>query len=78
MWGRPTSFGDIAKLFAKFCRGELTSLPWSDQPVAKETSAISEQLARINEAGYLTINSQPAVDGSPSEDLVHGWGPRNG
>ncbi|CAD6959406.1 unnamed protein product [Tilletia caries] len=28
--------------------------------------------------GFLTINSQPAVDGAPSDDKVHGWGPSNG
>jgi methylenetetrahydrofolate reductase (NADPH) len=32
----------------------------------------------MNELGYLTINSQPAVDGVPSDDRVHGWGPAGG
>ena len=32
----------------------------------------------MNEMGFLTINSQPAVDGAPSNDKVHGWGPSNG
>jgi len=32
----------------------------------------------MNELGYLTINSQPAVDGVRSDDKVHGWGPAGG
>lgn len=28
--------------------------------------------------GFLTINSQPAVDGARSDDRMHGWGPANG
>ena len=39
---------------------------------------ITDQLANMNELGYLTINSQPAVDGSRSDDKVHGWGPPGG
>jgi hypothetical protein len=65
-------------LFAAFCRGELAALPWSDEAPAAETSVISEHLSRLNELGFLTINSQPAVNGIPSSDTVHGWGPGNG
>ncbi|GAA5852340.1 hypothetical protein JCM8547_006746 [Rhodosporidiobolus lusitaniae] len=78
LWGTPTSLTDISALFARFCRGELRSLPWSDQPAAKETSRIAEQLAKINELGFLTINSQPRVDGAKSEDPAFGWGPISG
>jgi methylenetetrahydrofolate reductase (NADPH) len=55
LWGTPTSLKDISALFARFCRGELKSLPWSDQPAAKETSRIAEQLAKVNELGFLTV-----------------------
>lgn len=78
LWGMPKSLKDISSLFAAFCRGELKALPWSDQPAARETSVISEPLARINEAGFLTINSQPRVDGAKSSDPAYGWGPKNG
>lgn len=78
LWGIPQSFEDISSLFVKFCEGELKALPWSDQPVAKETSVISKELAKINELGFLTINSQPRVDGVRSDDAKHGWGPRGG
>lgn len=33
-----------------------------------------DQLARINSKGVLTINSQPNVNGAPSDDPVFGWG----
>jgi len=78
IWGTPTTFGDICRLFAGFCRGEVKSLPWSDQPAATETSVISVPLARLNERGFLTINSQPRVDGVKSKDPKFGWGPRHG
>ncbi|BGP41592.1 methylenetetrahydrofolate reductase (NAD(P)H) met13 [Rhodotorula kratochvilovae] len=78
IWGTPRTLGDISALFARFCRGDLKALPWSDQPAAKETSYIAEQLAKINELGFLTINSQPRVDGAKSDDPALGWGPMNG
>lgn len=56
LWGKPATLGEVAALFARFCRGDLKRLPWSDQPAAKETSRIAEQLARINELGFLTVS----------------------
>ena len=78
IWGSPTSFLDIAELFSRFCKSDLPALPWSDQKPSAETTVIGEQLAKMNLMGFLTINSQPAVDGAPSNDKVHGWGPSNG
>lgn len=69
---------ELTLLFSKFCRGELAALPWSDDPPTGEMKVISEPLAKLNELGFLTINSQPAVDGVRSDDRVHGWGPSNG
>jgi methylenetetrahydrofolate reductase (NADPH) len=46
--------------------------------VLSETSVISGQLARVNALGFLTINSQPAVNGIRSDDKIFGWGPGNG
>jgi methylenetetrahydrofolate reductase (NADPH) len=43
-----------------------------------ETSVIASQLSRMNELGFLTINSQPAVNGARSDDKFFGWGPSNG
>jgi len=78
LWGEPKTFDDVSKLFSDFCNGKLKSLPWSDTAPASETTVISKELAKLNELGYLTINSQPAVNGAKSTDPVHGWGPRNG
>lgn len=78
LWGYPTTLADIGSLFARFCTTQLAALPWSDQAPSVETSVISKQLAQINELGFLTINSQPAVNGARSDDKVFGWGPANG
>jgi methylenetetrahydrofolate reductase (NADPH) len=58
--------------------GQLKALPWSNQAASSETSAIALQLAKMNELGFLTINSQPAVNGMRSDDPQFGWGPSNG
>ncbi|KAF8532451.1 methylenetetrahydrofolate reductase-domain-containing protein [Gautieria morchelliformis] len=78
LWGQPQSLEEIAALFARFCLSELSALPWSDQAPASETTIIGAQLARMNNYGFFTINSQPAVNGAPSEDKIFGWGPANG
>ncbi|KII85856.1 hypothetical protein PLICRDRAFT_94037 [Plicaturopsis crispa FD-325 SS-3] len=78
LWGQPTSYADVYRLFSRFCAGDLSALPWSDQKPSSETSVIATQLAKMNEFGFLTINSQPAVNGARSDDKVFGWGPANG
>lgn len=40
----------------------------------KESDVIRQNLVALNKAGYLTINSQPRVNGVPSTDAQHGWG----
>ncbi|RGB26657.1 methylenetetrahydrofolate reductase-domain-containing protein [Rhizophagus diaphanus] len=78
LWGYPQKHSDIFDVFVQYCRGEVNSLPWSDQPLAEESNIIREQLAHINSMGYLTINSQPAVNGVRSDHKIFGWGPKNG
>ncbi|GAB5586991.1 methylenetetrahydrofolate reductase (NAD(P)H) met13 [Umbelopsis nana] len=78
MWGNPTSLDDIALLFAKYCKGTLPALPWCAQQLDRETEIIRQRLSAINLLGYLTINSQPAVNGVKSSDKTYGWGPKNG
>ena len=56
----------------------MKSLPWNDDEIAGETGLITQQLAHVNHNGVLTINSQPAVNGAPSTDPVHGWGNAGG
>lgn len=53
-------------------------MPWHLVPVSSETSLIDNLLVRLNKSGFWTINSQPGVNGSPSEDPVVGWGPSGG
>ena len=78
MWNHPTTPEDIYELFVKYCRDQVNALPWSDAPLSGESEIIRKRLAEVNAAGFLTINSQPAVDGVPSSHPVLGWGPRNG
>lgn len=78
MWGEPVDFESVKTLFIKFCNGEIKALPWSETPIARETTVIDEMLQKLNGLGFLTINSQPAVDGVSSDDAVHGWGPKHG
>jgi len=78
MWNHPASVNDVSQLFVNYCRGQLNGLPWCDQALNPETDIIRERLAMLNSMGYLTINSQPAVNGVPSSDKTHGWGPSNG
>lgn len=54
-------------------------LPWSEMDSLQlETGHIKEALVALNRAGYLTINSQPRVNGAPSTDPNVGWGGPNG
>ncbi|KAJ3332665.1 hypothetical protein HDU76_013479 [Blyttiomyces sp. JEL0837] len=78
LWGKPTKEQDIFNLFSDFCKSKLSALPWCDQALTPESDAIRDYLADINAKGYLTINSQPAVDGAPSSDPKYGWGSKNG
>ncbi|KNE68570.1 hypothetical protein AMAG_12740 [Allomyces macrogynus ATCC 38327] len=68
----------VRRCRAIVCRGKISALPWSDQPLAPESRTIASLLAQLNARGCLTINSQPPVNGAPSTDAVHGWGPRGG
>ena len=78
MWGSPQNLNDVRKVFAAFCRNEISDLPWCEMPVHTETNRISEKLVSLNLAGLLTINSQPQVNGADSEDPQVGWGGKGG
>ncbi|CCG83454.1 Methylenetetrahydrofolate reductase [Taphrina deformans PYCC 5710] len=78
LWGSPETLQDVADLFSNYCLGNVTCLPWSDSALAPEATVIQKKLAAINNKGYLTINSQPAVNGAKSTDPLYGWGPKNG
>ncbi len=78
LWGQPQSLKDIAELFVKYMQGKVESLPWSEAAISNEADVLKDDLVDLNRRGFLTINSQPAVDGAKSSHPVYGWGPRNG
>ena len=78
LWGEPRSLKDVANTFLRFLNKEISSLPWSESGLSAEADDIKADLVALNRKGFLTINSQPAVNGVKSSDPVHGWGPSNG
>ncbi len=72
--GSPTSEVDVSNVFVKFCQGEINWLPWCEMPIQIETGRIVEQIVKINRDGYLTINSQPQINGAASDAPDVGWG----
>lgn len=74
MLGSPTSESDVASVFTKFCQGQINWLPWCEMPIQVETGRIAEQIVHLNKSGFLTINSQPQINGAPSDSPDVGWG----
>jgi methylenetetrahydrofolate reductase (NADPH) len=72
--GSPTTEVDVSNVFVKFCQGEINWLPWCEMPIQIETGRIVEQIVKINRNGYLTINSQPQINGAASDAPDVGWG----
>lgn len=64
----------VLQTFARYVEGRVPRLPWCEVTLHPETSTISTLLARLNRAGFLTINSQPRVNGARSDDQTFGWG----
>eukprot|EP00127_Corallochytrium_limacisporum_P006602 Clim_evm31s231 gene=Clim_evmTU31s231 len=69
---------DLFEVFVAFLKGDLGSLPWLEESLTTEAGYIIEQLLNLNRHGYLTINSQPAVNGAGSRHPDFGWGPPRG
>ena len=78
IWGQPQSIKDISNVFMSFCKGDINTLPWCETKLAIESKQISNALIKLNESGYFTINSQPNVNGAPSDDTHFGWGAEGG
>ena len=75
LWGEaPVTPQDVHEVFASYIEGKIPLLPWCEIELHLETNAISGILAILNRAGFLTINSQPAVNGERSDHPVNGWG----
>jgi len=78
-WGEQlSSEQDIFNVFTLYCTGEIPILPWCDNSLAHETELIKDQLIFLNKNGFLSINSQPRINGVSSTDEKVGWGPKGG
>ncbi|VIO92836.1 Probable methylenetetrahydrofolate reductase, putative [Brugia malayi] len=88
MYGeRLETLADIQKVFVNFITQNInengvkvSQLPWNEQHdgIRAETSLIKDQLLWCNSNGFLTINSQPSINGAPSTDPFVGWGKPGG
>ncbi|GAB0135601.1 hypothetical protein EsDP_00003934 [Epichloe bromicola] len=78
LWGHPKTHADINEIFVKHIKGEVSAIPWSEEGLSAESSTIQPRLIDMNTKGWLTVASQPAVNGIPSSDRTFGWGPVNG
>jgi methylenetetrahydrofolate reductase (NADPH) len=77
MWGSELKTKvNISQVFIDFIEGKIKYLSWCDN-IALETSSIKKELVEINRLGYLTINSQPKINGIKS-DSTDGWGGKGG
>lgn len=77
LWGEAEALATdaaVCEVFARYLEGAVARLPWCDQALLPETAAIRARLIAINRAGYCTINSQPRVNATRSDDPVVGWG----
>ena len=78
-WGSPSSVEDVGKVFVGFVKGEIRALPWSeDEGLARESDGITARLVELNTRGFLTVNSQPRVNGVDSSTPGVGWGGAGG
>ncbi|KAG7362103.1 5,10-methylenetetrahydrofolate reductase [Nitzschia inconspicua] len=74
----PQTPQDIYNVFARYVEGTIPHIPWCETPLQPESMLIQEQLKELNSAGFMTINSQPSVNGKPSGDPIVGWGGTGG
>lgn len=74
----PTREQDVYEVFAAYVEGKIPHIPWCETALQPESFLIQSQLAQLNRAGCLTINSQPAVNGVPSSHKTFGWGGTGG
>ena len=73
------SFDNIYNVFVNYLNGNIKQLPWCMEAIKSETSTyLLPSLKLLNKYGFLTINSQPQVNGAPSNNKIVGWGPNNG
>ena len=78
LWGQPKTAADVTQVFVNYCNGQIDRLPWSETALHRESSLIASPLTTLNQSGFLTINSQPSVNGVDSGDPDVGWGGKGG
>eukprot|EP01128_Nolandella_sp_AFSM9_P010224 TRINITY_DN7037_c0_g1_i1.p1 TRINITY_DN7037_c0_g1~~TRINITY_DN7037_c0_g1_i1.p1 ORF type:complete len:841 (-),score=260.30 TRINITY_DN7037_c0_g1_i1:78-2600(-) len=78
VWGEPKTEQDVFNVFVKYIEGKIDRLPWNDTALQAETGVILNQVVALNKLGFLTVNSQPRVNGASSSDKSFGWGPSGG
>jgi len=81
IWGDKTALtkaADVYAVFERYIDGEVPRLPWCESAIQLETLPIKKFLKKMNHNGWLTINSQPRVNGEPSSDPAVGWGAPDG
>jgi len=74
----PREYKDIYEVFARYVEGAIPHIPWCETPLQPESFLIQSQLAQLNRAGFLTINSQPPINGVSSTHSTFGWGGAGG
>jgi len=75
LWGKTVdSLEHVFRIFANYVNGSISRLPWCEKPVQLETHRLQQYLYGMNMKGFLTINSQPRVNGESSSDAAVGWG----
>jgi methylenetetrahydrofolate reductase (NADPH) len=74
----PLEESDVFEVFARYVEGTVPHIPWCETPLQPESFLIQPQLAKLNRCGLLTVNSQPPVDGAPSNHPTFGWGGKGG
>jgi len=80
MWGdKLNSLEDVSKVFLNYINGNIKKLPWCEESeLSNEIVYIKDVLHQLNQKNVFTINSQPPVNGKPSNDPDVGWGPADG
>lgn len=75
IWGvNPTQPKHIFEVFENYIDGKVKRLPWCETALQLETIPLKNALKKMNRFGFLTINSQPRVNGVDSADPAVGWG----
>ncbi|CAO3570019.1 unnamed protein product [Mortierella alpina] len=78
--GEPRTLVEVQELFVRGCSSDESAprLPWWNGSLKNELWTITSRIIELNQRGYLTINSQPAVNGVKSEHEIYGWGQKGG